>query len=69
MYMTITEEGSSGIEQETVAVVFNLILQRKIAVGSFLPQGSLLAAIKEDGIKRSLLAVLGSERYVLRLKG
>ncbi|RWW20851.1 hypothetical protein GW17_00015019 [Ensete ventricosum] len=44
-------------------------LQRKIVVGSFLPQGSLLAAIKEDGSKRSLLAALGSERCVLRLKG
>ncbi|RRT32507.1 hypothetical protein B296_00053930 [Ensete ventricosum] len=44
-------------------------LQRKIATGSFLPQGSLLAAIKEDGSKRLLLAVLGSERCVLRLKG
>ncbi|RZS11436.1 hypothetical protein BHM03_00042767 [Ensete ventricosum] len=44
-------------------------LQRKIAAGSFLPQGSLLAAIKEDGSKRSLLAVLGSERCMLRLKG
>ncbi|RRT33461.1 hypothetical protein B296_00039806 [Ensete ventricosum] len=44
-------------------------LQRKIAAGSFLPQGSLLAAIKEDGSKRSLLAALGSERCVLRLKG
>ncbi|RRT40511.1 hypothetical protein B296_00039531 [Ensete ventricosum] len=31
-------------------------LQRKIDAGSFLPQGSLLAAIKEDGSKRSLLA-------------
>ncbi|RWV83794.1 hypothetical protein GW17_00054554 [Ensete ventricosum] len=44
-------------------------LQRKIAAGSFLPQGSLLAAIKEDRSKRSLLAALGSERCVLRLKG
>ncbi|RRT56306.1 hypothetical protein B296_00034155, partial [Ensete ventricosum] len=44
-------------------------LQRKIVVSSFLPQGSLLAAIKEDGSKRSLLAALGSERCVLRLKG
>ncbi|RWW65978.1 hypothetical protein BHE74_00026673 [Ensete ventricosum] len=44
-------------------------LQRKIAAGNFLPQGSLLAAIKEDGSKRSLLAVLGSERCILRLKG
>ncbi|RRT68340.1 hypothetical protein B296_00025840 [Ensete ventricosum] len=56
-------------------------LQRKIAVGSFLTQGSLLAVIKEDGCERSLLAVikedgcersllatLGSERCVLRLK-
>ncbi|RWW33927.1 hypothetical protein GW17_00001330 [Ensete ventricosum] len=34
-------------------------LQRKIAAGSFLPQGSLLAAIKEDGSERSLLAVKG----------
>ncbi|RWV80591.1 hypothetical protein GW17_00058111 [Ensete ventricosum] len=45
-----------------------LLLQRKIAAGSFLPQGSLLAATKEDGNKRSLLAVLGSERCVPRLK-
>ncbi|RWW37115.1 hypothetical protein BHE74_00057812, partial [Ensete ventricosum] len=44
-------------------------LQRKIAADSFLPQGSLLAAIKEDGSKRSLLAVLGSKRCKLRLKG
>ncbi|RWW11694.1 hypothetical protein GW17_00024678, partial [Ensete ventricosum] len=44
-------------------------LQRKIAVGSFLPQGSLLAAIKEDDRNRSLLAVLDSERCMLRLKG
>ncbi|RWW69075.1 hypothetical protein BHE74_00023352 [Ensete ventricosum] len=44
-------------------------LQRKIAVGSFLPQGSLLAAIKENDSKRSLLAALGSERCVLWLKG
>ncbi|RZS04564.1 hypothetical protein BHM03_00034920 [Ensete ventricosum] len=44
-------------------------LQRKIAAGSFLPQGSLLATIKENGSKRSLLAALGSERCVLRLKG
>ncbi|RZS14108.1 hypothetical protein BHM03_00045768 [Ensete ventricosum] len=43
-------------------------LQRKIVVGIFLPQGSLLATIKEDDNKRSLLVVLGSERYVLRLK-
>ncbi|RRT63079.1 hypothetical protein B296_00010987 [Ensete ventricosum] len=44
-------------------------LQRKIAAGSFLLQGSLLATIKEDGSKRSLLATLGSERCVLQLKG
>ncbi|RRT43384.1 hypothetical protein B296_00025632 [Ensete ventricosum] len=44
-------------------------LQRKIAVGSILPQGSLLAAIKEDDSERSLLIVLRSERCVLRLKG
>ncbi|RZR90418.1 hypothetical protein BHM03_00018299 [Ensete ventricosum] len=44
-------------------------LQRKIAAGSFLPQGSLLAVIKEDGSKRSLLTALGSERCMLRLKG
>ncbi|RZR71497.1 hypothetical protein BHM03_00005478 [Ensete ventricosum] len=44
-------------------------LQRKIAVGSFLPQESLLAVIKEEGSKRSLLAALGSERCMLRLKG
>ncbi|RZR89175.1 hypothetical protein BHM03_00016853 [Ensete ventricosum] len=37
--------------------------------GSFLPQGSLLAVIKENDSKRSLLAVLGSERCMLRLKG
>ncbi|RRT39204.1 hypothetical protein B296_00031037, partial [Ensete ventricosum] len=41
----------------------------KIAAGSFLPQGSLLAAIKEDGSKRSLLAAMGSERCVLWFKG
>ncbi|RRT35185.1 hypothetical protein B296_00057402 [Ensete ventricosum] len=44
-------------------------LQRKIAAGSFLAQGSLLAAIKEDGSKRSLLAALGNERCALRLRG
>ncbi|RWV79687.1 hypothetical protein GW17_00059138, partial [Ensete ventricosum] len=44
-------------------------LQRKIAAGSFLLQGSLLVAIKEDGSKRLLLAALGSERCMLRLKG
>ncbi|RZS29415.1 hypothetical protein BHM03_00063146 [Ensete ventricosum] len=44
-------------------------LQRKIATGSFLPQGLLLAMIKQDGSKRSLLAALGCERCVLRLKG
>ncbi|RRT41524.1 hypothetical protein B296_00019500 [Ensete ventricosum] len=44
-------------------------LQQKIAAGSFLLQGSLLAMIKEDGSKRSLLAALGSERCVLWLKG
>ncbi|RWV90146.1 hypothetical protein GW17_00047675 [Ensete ventricosum] len=44
-------------------------LQRKIAAGSFLQQGSLLAATKEDGSMRSLLAVLGIERCMLRLKG
>ncbi|RZS17203.1 hypothetical protein BHM03_00049321 [Ensete ventricosum] len=44
-------------------------LQRNIAAGSFLPQGSLLVAIKEDGSERLLLAALCSERCVLRLKG
>ncbi|RZS27790.1 hypothetical protein BHM03_00061317 [Ensete ventricosum] len=44
-------------------------LQRKIAADSFLSQGSLLAAIKEDSSKRSMLAALGSERCMLRLKG
>ncbi|RRT85250.1 hypothetical protein B296_00003360 [Ensete ventricosum] len=60
-------------------------LQRKIATVSyftardhgregslpvaFVPQGSLLVAIKEDDSKRSLLAVLCSERCVLQLKG
>ncbi|RRT34432.1 hypothetical protein B296_00057034, partial [Ensete ventricosum] len=44
-------------------------LQRKITTGSFLPQRLLLATIKEDGSKRSLLATLGSERCVLQLKG
>ncbi|RRT65549.1 hypothetical protein B296_00028623 [Ensete ventricosum] len=39
-------------------------LQRKIAAGRFLPQGSLLAAIKEDGSERSLLAALCSERCI-----
>ncbi|RRT34042.1 hypothetical protein B296_00058534 [Ensete ventricosum] len=67
MYTAIAEEGSSGTKQETTAVVN--ILQRKIVVGSFLPQGSLLAVIKEDGSKRSLLVALGSERCVLWLKG
>ncbi|RWV82443.1 hypothetical protein BHE74_00013286 [Ensete ventricosum] len=37
-------------------------LQRKIAVGSFLPQGSLLAAIKEDGSERLLLTALGRQQ-------
>ncbi|RZR72667.1 hypothetical protein BHM03_00015603 [Ensete ventricosum] len=37
-------------------------LQRKIAVGSFLPQGSLLAAIKEDGSERLLLTAF-SKRH------
>ncbi|RZS28384.1 hypothetical protein BHM03_00061976, partial [Ensete ventricosum] len=40
-------------------------LQRKIAAGSFLSQGSLLATIKEDGSKRPLLAALGSERCMM----
>ncbi|RWW70617.1 hypothetical protein BHE74_00021690 [Ensete ventricosum] len=44
-------------------------LQRKIAARSFLLQGSLLAVIKEDGSKRSLLAALGNKRCMLRLKG
>ncbi|RZR81960.1 hypothetical protein BHM03_00008282 [Ensete ventricosum] len=44
-------------------------LERNIAAGSFLPQGSLLAMFKEDGSERSLLAVLGNKRCVLRLKG
>ncbi|RZR80586.1 hypothetical protein BHM03_00006640 [Ensete ventricosum] len=55
--------------QQTIVAGCNLNkLQQKIAAGSFLPQGSLLAAIKEDDNKRSLLAALGSERCVLRLK-
>ncbi|RWW81954.1 hypothetical protein BHE74_00009611 [Ensete ventricosum] len=37
-------------------------LQRKITAGSFLPQGSLLAAIKEVSSKRSLLAALSSKK-------
>ncbi|RWW35233.1 hypothetical protein BHE74_00059868, partial [Ensete ventricosum] len=44
-------------------------LQRKIVASSFLPQGSLLVAIKEASSKRSLLVALGSERCVLRLNG
>ncbi|RRT61817.1 hypothetical protein B296_00016155 [Ensete ventricosum] len=44
-------------------------IERKIVAGSFLSQGLLLAAIKEDGSKRSLLAVLGSKRCMLWLKG
>ncbi|RWV85163.1 hypothetical protein BHE74_00033019 [Ensete ventricosum] len=44
-------------------------LQRKIAAGSFLPQGSLLAVIKEDDSERSLLTALCNERCMLRLKG
>ncbi|RWW63136.1 hypothetical protein BHE74_00029698 [Ensete ventricosum] len=44
-------------------------LQWKIDAGSFWPQGSLLTAIKKDGSTRSLLAVLGSERCMMRLKG
>ncbi|RRT65456.1 hypothetical protein B296_00001679 [Ensete ventricosum] len=34
-------------------------LQRKITASSFLPQGSLLAVIKEDGSERLLLAIEG----------
>ncbi|RRT61436.1 hypothetical protein B296_00010256, partial [Ensete ventricosum] len=45
------------------------ILQRKIATGCFLPKGSLLAMIKEDGNKRSLLAALGSKICMLQFKG
>ncbi|RZS23959.1 hypothetical protein BHM03_00056975 [Ensete ventricosum] len=41
--------------------------QRKIAASSV--SGSLLAAIKEDGSERLLLAALCNERCVLRLKG
>ncbi|RWW74780.1 hypothetical protein BHE74_00017258 [Ensete ventricosum] len=63
MYTAVAEEGSSGMEREMATIV------GKIDAGSFLPQGSLLATIKEDGSKRSLLAALGSERCVLRLKG
>ncbi|RWV96078.1 hypothetical protein GW17_00041240 [Ensete ventricosum] len=56
--------------QQTIVVGYHINRsQRKIAAGSFLPQGSLLAVIKEDGSERSLLAALGSERCVLRLKG
>ncbi|RWV84338.1 hypothetical protein GW17_00053955 [Ensete ventricosum] len=79
MYKAIVEEGSSSMEREIAAVVFNLLmvaikivgserllrgydvnkLQRKITASSFLPQGSLLAVIKEDGNERLLLAVEG----------
>ncbi|RWW02758.1 hypothetical protein GW17_00034136 [Ensete ventricosum] len=65
MYTAVAEEGNSGIERETAAVVFNLLLQRKIAAGSFLPQGSLLAVIKEDDSTRLLLAALGSEKCIV----
>ncbi|RRT44632.1 hypothetical protein B296_00008251 [Ensete ventricosum] len=44
-------------------------LQRKITTCSFLPQGSLLATIKEDGSERSLLAALCSEGCVMWFKG
>ncbi|RWW47528.1 hypothetical protein BHE74_00046473 [Ensete ventricosum] len=73
--------GQQCMEREMAAVVFNLLaaikivgcdvnkLQQKIAAGSFLSQGSLLAMINEDDNERLLLAALGSERCVLRLKG
>ncbi|RWW49648.1 hypothetical protein BHE74_00044158, partial [Ensete ventricosum] len=51
------------------AAAMSAAVARKITAGSFLPQGSLLAAIKEDGSERSLLAALCNERCVLRLKG
>ncbi|RWV80153.1 hypothetical protein GW17_00058617, partial [Ensete ventricosum] len=56
--------------QQTIVAGRNIDkLQQKIAAGSFLPQGSLLVAIKEDGSKRSLLVALGSDRCMLQLKG
>ncbi|RRT39843.1 hypothetical protein B296_00032667 [Ensete ventricosum] len=56
--------------QQTIVAGYDVNrLQRKIAAGSFLPQGSLLATIKENGSQRLLLAMLGSERCMLRLKG
>ncbi|RRT54105.1 hypothetical protein B296_00029919 [Ensete ventricosum] len=46
------------IWQRTIIVGYDINrLPRKIAAGSFLLQRSLLAAIKEDSSKRSLLAV------------
>ncbi|RZR96701.1 hypothetical protein BHM03_00025759 [Ensete ventricosum] len=51
MYTVVAEEGSNCMEQDTTAL--------KITTGSFLPQGSLLAMIKEDGCERSLLAMKG----------
>ncbi|RWV83379.1 hypothetical protein GW17_00055017 [Ensete ventricosum] len=52
------KRSSDGEEEDDNSNV-GCVLQRKIAAGSFLPQGSLLAAIKEDGSERSLLAVKG----------
>ncbi|RRT70366.1 hypothetical protein B296_00000479 [Ensete ventricosum] len=54
-----------GCNRRKMGPRFVQLLQRKIAAGSFLPQGSLLAMIKEGGSERSLLAALGSERCVL----
>ncbi|RWW58949.1 hypothetical protein BHE74_00034143, partial [Ensete ventricosum] len=72
---TDEEEGSSDVGCGCVATswlqVASVIarLQRKIAAGSFLLQGSLLATIYEDDSKRSLLIALDSKRCMLRLKG
>ncbi|RZR91914.1 hypothetical protein BHM03_00020094 [Ensete ventricosum] len=66
-----TEQRCTRLLRRRAAMVWSerrLLLSRKIVAGSFLPQGSLLAMIKEDGSKRSLLAVLDSERCVMWLK-
>ncbi|RZS22054.1 hypothetical protein BHM03_00054780 [Ensete ventricosum] len=56
--------------QRTIVARYDVnILQRKMVAGSFLLQGLLLATIKDDGSKRSLLATLDSERCILWLKG
>ncbi|RWW40784.1 hypothetical protein BHE74_00053773 [Ensete ventricosum] len=69
--MAKEEEGSNniGCSYSVTSWLQVASVVARIAAGSFLPQGSLLAMIKEDGSKRSLLAMLGSERCMLRLKG